>query len=76
MDIVERLRAREHCDTWNGEFVSKEAADEIERLREALEKVLSVQPIKGNQGSTDIIALAKALLEIDRIARATLKEEE
>jgi hypothetical protein len=37
MDIVERLRAREHCDTWNGEFVSKEAADEIERLREALQ---------------------------------------
>ena len=33
MDIVERLRAREHYDTWNGEFVSKEAADEIERLR-------------------------------------------
>lgn len=33
MDIVERLRAREYFDTWDGEFVSKEAADEIERLR-------------------------------------------
>ena len=33
MDIVERLRAREHFDTWNNEFVSKEAADEIEQLR-------------------------------------------
>ena len=36
MDILNRLRAREHFDTWNGEFVSKEAADEIERLREIL----------------------------------------
>jgi len=49
---------------------------EIERLREALEKVLSVQPIKGDEGSTDIVSLAKALLEIDTIARAALKEKE
>ncbi len=49
---------------------------EIERLREALENVLSVQPIKGDDGSTDIIALAKALLEIDSIARAALKDKE
>jgi len=60
-----------------------EAADEIELLRkerdglrEALEKVLSVQPIKGDEGSTDMIALAKALLEIDSIARDALKEKE
>jgi len=53
-----------------------EAADEIERLRKTLERVLSVQPIKGDEGSTDIIALAKALLEIDSIARAALKEKE
>ena len=72
-DIVDWLRyaANEHnmyrCD---------EAADEIERLREALEKVLSVQPIKGDEGSTDIVSLAKALLEIDTIARAALKEKE
>lgn len=49
---------------------------ERDGLREALEKVLSVQPIKGDEGSTDIIALAKALLEIDSIARAALKEKE
>ena len=49
---------------------------EIERMREALEKVLSVQPIKGDEGSTDIVSLAKALLEIDSIARAALKGEE
>ena len=32
-DILKRLRAREHFDQWNNQFVSKEAADEIERLR-------------------------------------------
>ena len=53
-----------------------EAADEIERLRNALQNVLSAQPIKGDEGSTDIIALAKALLEIDSIARDALKEIE
>ena len=50
--------------------------DEVDLLREALRNVLSVQPIKGDEGSTDIIALAKALLEIDSIARAALKEKE
>ena len=49
MDIVERLRAREHCDTWNGEFVSKEAADEIERLRGAL-KTFADNVRKTNSG--------------------------
>ena len=39
MDIVQRLRAREYFDTWNNEFVSKEAADEIERLRDALQSI-------------------------------------
>ena len=70
MDIVERLRKESY---W---ALSGEAADEIERLREALERVLNVQPIRGNEGSADIIALAKALLEIDSIARAALKEKE
>ena len=75
MDIVERLR---NFETTNVDllFLKNDAALEIERLREALEKVLSVQPIKGDEGSTDIIALAKALLEIDSIARAALKEKE
>jgi len=49
---------------------------EIERLREALRNVLSVQPIKGDEGSADIVSLAKALLEIDTIARDALKEKE
>ena len=50
--------------------------DEVELLREALQNVLSVQPIKGDEGSTDILSLAKALLEIDSIARAALKGED
>ena len=75
MDIVDRLRTI--MDPPNYETsLAFEAADEIEQLREALRNVLSVQPIKGDEGSTDIIALAKALLEIDSIARAALKEKE
>ncbi|CAB5219993.1 hypothetical protein UFOVP237_49 [uncultured Caudovirales phage] len=42
MDIVERLRAREYFDTWDGEFVSKEAADEIDKLREDCERLREV----------------------------------
>lgn len=77
MDIVERLRDgvnRFYGNEPTG--LMNKAADEIERLREALEKVLSVQPIKGDEGSTDILCLAKALLEIDSIARAALTEKE
>lgn len=75
MDIVDRLRTI--MDPPNYETsLAFEAADEIEQLREAFHEVLRVQPIKGDEGSTDIIALAKALLEIDSIARAALKEKE
>ena len=49
---------------------------ERDGLLEALGNILSVQPIKDNEGSADIISLAKALLEIDSIARAALKEKE
>ena len=42
MDIVERLRAREYFDTWDSEFVSKEAADEIDKLREDRERLREV----------------------------------
>ena len=59
MDIVQRLRAREYFDTWNNEFVSKEAADEIERLREALRHMLRWH----DQLSPADIAKAKAALE-------------
>ena len=88
-DIVERLRKDARGPTLEaadyieqlrtGNRLHLELAEikegEIERLREALRNVLSVQPIKGDEGSTDIISLAKALLEIDSIARAALKEK-
>ena len=50
--------------------------DEVGLLREALRNVLSVQLIRGDEGSTDIVSLAKALLEIDSIARAALKDKQ
>ena len=75
MDIVERLR---DFETTNVDllFLKNDAALEIERLRKTLERVSNIQPIRGNEGSTDIISLAKALLRIDRIARGALKEKE
>ena len=82
MDIVERLREWQN-DDGSIDGLMTGAAEEIELLRkerdglrEALQKVLSVQPIRGDEGSTDIIALAKALLEIDSIARAALKDKQ
>jgi len=71
-DEIERLRTGNRLHLELAEI--KEG--EIERLREALQNILSVQPIKDNEGSADIISLAKALLEIDSIARVTLKEKE
>ena len=84
MDIVEQLR-KYQCPENKGcnpvvEYcqcaLMDSSADEIERLRKTLERLLSVQPIRGNEGSADIISLAKALLRIDRIVRAALKEKE
>ena len=76
MDIIKQLDELGTYTVPEQNEIRWKAMHEIERLREALEKVLSVQPIKGDEGSTDIIALAKALLEIDSIARAALKEKE
>ena len=77
MDIVELMqKALDKTNDHDAIFALDKGITEIERLREALEKVLSVQPIKGDEGSTDMIALAKALLEIDSIARDALKEKE
>ena len=74
MDIIKQLDELGTYTVPEQNEIRWKAMHEIERLREALEKVLSVQPIKGDEGSTDIISLAKALLEIDSIARAALKE--
>ena len=84
MDIVEQLR-KYQCPENKGcnpvvEYcqcaLMDSSADEIERLRKTLERVSNVHAIRGNEGSADIISLAKALLRIDRIVRAALKEKE
>jgi predicted AAA+ superfamily ATPase len=72
MDIVERLRAREHFDTWNNEFVSKEAADEIERLREVLGMWLRYSKSDYDDHAQMIIDWSKA----EAATKAALKEKE
>lgn len=65
MDILERLRAREYFDTWNGEFVSKEAADEIERLRTGNRLHLELAEIK----EAEIERLREALDDMIQFVR-------
>jgi len=72
MDIVERLRAREHFDTWNNEFVSKEAADEIERLRDVLGMWLRYSKSDYDDHAQMIIDWSEA----EAATKAALKEKE
>ena len=49
MDIVERLREFESVkDYWGDWEIAKEAADEIERLREALKNIACINPSATN----------------------------
>lgn len=76
MGIIELMqRALDKTNDPDAIFALDRGITEVERLREALRNVLSVQPIKGDEGSADIVSLAKALLEIDTIARAALAEK-
>ena len=76
MDIVERLRAREHFDTWNNEFVSKEAADEIERLRGVLRQITELSPFKSNTGNASTQYITQMLVKMTALVHEALKEEE
>ena len=72
MDLVERLREGKSA---GGYWREKEAADEIERLREALKELLNVIPNFPSDGNFLVGMLErynKALIE----ARAALKEGE
>ena len=74
MDIVERLRRKEH-DPYCGQCIdgrlSEEAADEIERLREALKKIVDVDwKFKNNE------TIERVEGQCAKIARAALKEGE
>ena len=72
-DIVDRLRVLNFMGPW------KEAADEIERLREALREIYEVYA--GSEGIPQPMSAAEGyllslLMEVVRIAQNALKEKE
>lgn len=81
MDIVERLRDWGKFGVSRGDFVaySHEAADEIERSREALREIYEVYA--GSEGIPQPMTAAEGyllslLMEVVRIAQNALKEKE
>ena len=72
-DIVDRLRVLNFMGPW------KEAADEVERLREALREIYEVYA--GSEGIPQPMTAAEGyllslLMEVVRIAQKALKEKE
>ena len=72
-DIVDRLRVLNFMGPW------KEAADEIEKLREALREIYEVYA--GSEGIPQPMSAAEGyllslLMEVVRIAQNALKEKE
>jgi len=72
-DIVDRLRVLNFMGPW------KEAADEIDRLREALREIYEVYA--GSEGIPQPMTAAEGyllslLMEVVRIAQKALKEKE
>ena len=72
-DIVDRLRVLNFMGPW------KEAADEVERLREALREIYEVYA--GSEGIPQPMTAAEGyllslLMEVVRIAQNALKEKE
>ena len=68
MDIAERLRKRAASwlsFDWDNDDIFDDAANEIERLREALEDIAKEQSVKSAIIAADLF---------QRIARAALKE--
>jgi hypothetical protein len=64
MDIVKRLREFESVkDYWGDWEIAKEAADEIERLREAAKDRPKDRP---SEAADEIERLRKALTDLDR----------
>ena len=72
MDIVERLREFESVkDYWGDWEIAKEAADEIERLREALDCLVAYWDEWKDEPDNQY---ALSLEEVVTIARTTLKK--
>ena len=72
-DIVDRLRVLNFMGPW------KEAADEVERLREALREIYEVYA--GSEGIPQPMTAAEGyllslLMEVVKIAQKALKEKE
>ena len=74
MDIVERLRGGKSA---GGYWREKEAADEIERLREALQQIADKNPFHNQcPPMNDLQYYAQVIVEMVTIANAALKESE
>ena len=78
MDIVDRLRAPatvfyEYAAD-NGAFL-REAANEIERLRQVLQKITELSPFKSNTGNASIQYITQMLVEMTALAHEALKEK-
>jgi hypothetical protein len=74
MDIVKRLREGKSA---GGYWREKEAADEIERLREALQQIADKNPFHNQcPPINDLQYYAQVIVEMVTIANAALKENE
>ena len=81
MDIVEQLRKSANTiykqDGYTFRLgLQKEAADEIERLREALQKIKKRNPFHNVSPPMDKQYYAQIITEMVGIANAALKEDE
>ena len=81
MDIVERLRKSANTiykqDGYTFRLgLQKEAADEIDRLREALQKIKKRNPFHNVSPPMDKQYYAQIITEMVGIANAALKEDE
>jgi hypothetical protein len=78
MDIVERLRefVGQYLGNANLDDELNEAADEIERLREALQKINKRNPFHNACPPMDQQYYAQMIFEMVNIANVALKEKE
>jgi hypothetical protein len=77
MDIVERLWEFEFVkDYWGDWEIAKEAANEIERLREALREITKRNPFHNVSPPINKQYYAQIIVEMVDVANAALKEGE
>ena len=79
MDIVERLRKRAASwlsFDWDNDDIFDDASDEIERLRDALQKIKKRNPFHNVSPPMEKQYYAQIITEMVGIANAALKEGE